>query len=59
MNENSKINSQIRFIGKTFKVLNFTPSPTKFKIARAVTSMLFKNKKHKGITKKKRLYWRK
>ena len=51
MNETNKINSQIRLVGKTFKVINFTPSLTKFKIARAVTSALFKNKKHKGFTK--------
>lgn len=52
MDENKKINPQIRFVGKALRLVDISPTPTKFKLARAFTSLLFKNKKRKGFTKK-------
>ncbi len=52
MNENKKINPELSFVGKTLKIVDLSLSPKKFKIARAFTSLLFKNKKRKGYTRK-------
>lgn len=51
MNEIKKIAPNLEFRGKILSIFNIKPGKTTFKLARFATSLLFKNKKHKGYIK--------
>ena len=52
MDEIKKIAPELKFAGKTLKIIDFSLSLKKLKLARGVVSLLFKNKKRKGFTRK-------
>lgn len=52
MDEIKKIAPELKFMGKTLKIVDFSLSPKKLKLARGVVSLLFKNKRRNGYTRK-------